>query len=97
MKPGNNMDDDGIRWAIGLAVTVVIFVISTTVATIRNFSAKIAKVHERIDKVKDGYVRRDDLDARLDPITQQLTELRQEVRSGNDRVVTALAELKSGK
>lgn len=97
MKPGNNMDDDEIRWATGLAVTVVIFVISTIVATVRNFSARIAKAHERLDKVKDDYVRRDDLDARLDPLVKQVDQLREDMNRNSEQLLTEIRSLKSGK
>lgn len=90
------MDDD-LKWLIGVALTLAVFVGTTLRVMFVNLSAKIAKSHERIDKVKDDYVRRDDLDARLAPISQQLTELRGDLRDHNDRVVTALAELKSNK
>lgn len=93
MKRGGGMDDD-LKWIIGAALTIAVFVGTTIRVMFVNLSAKIAKTHERIDDVKDNYVRRDDLDARLEPISQQLTEIRGDLRNHNDRVISALADLK---
>lgn len=80
------MDSD-LRWVIGIAISVCLFVATTLIATFRVVATKIARTHERIDDVKEKYVRRDDLDIRLAPINQQLTEMRAEMRDQNEKVL----------
>ena len=86
---------DDIQWAIGIGLSLFIALATTVRAMFVNLSAKLAKTHERIDDVKDKYVRRDDLDARLEPITRQLADINRELRALNDNVISAAAALKS--
>lgn len=96
------MDDQTTRWGVGLAVTVSIAAIGTIIQAFRNMSAKILALHKRIDAVKDDYVRRDDLDKHMaglekmfdlktDQLTEEITELRDDLREHNKRVIDALS------
>lgn len=82
------------EWAVGLLVTLGLAVIGA----FRNLAAKMsdgdAKLHKRIDDVKDNYVRRADLDDRLEPLNTQVRELRGELKDYNERVIDALADLR---
>lgn len=91
MKRGNGMDDD-LKWIIGVALTVAVFVGTTLRAMFVNLSAKVAKTHERIDDVKEKYVRRDDLDGHLTRIDRTVHEIREEMRENHRQVLAALSQ-----
>lgn len=90
MRKGDDMDDD-LRWAVGVAITIFVAFAGLVVAAFRNMSAKITKTHERIDDVKDKYVRRDDLDQHLKRIDTTVKELRTEIRENHRQVIAALS------
>ncbi len=48
------------------------------------FIGKVEDLHARIDRVKDGYFRRDDLSTHLHPIREAIIALRAEMRSISD-------------
>lgn len=91
MKWSDGMEAD-LKWVIGLGVSLCVFVATTLIATFRTLSAKIAKTHERIDDVKDKYVRRDDLDGHLTRIDRTVHEIREEMRDNHKQVIAALSK-----
>lgn len=70
---------------IGVAGTIVA-IVSAIVASHRSTSDKIQKgddaLHERINRVRDEYVRRVDLDGHMARIETNVKELREENREG---------------
>lgn len=81
------MTADDLRWIIGIAVTAVVAVGTMLAAAFRNLSghinAQVAVLHGRVNKVKDDYVRRDDLDKHLARIDGNVNELRREIRESH--------------
>lgn len=83
------MDGD-LKWVIGVAVSMVLSFGGVMTGAFRNMSAKLAKTHERIDDVKEKYVRRDDLDGHIARIELNLRELREETRRNHNEILKAL-------
>jgi len=90
VKRRGDMDGD-LKWVIGIAVSMVISFGGIMITTFRNMSTKIAKTHDRIDDVKDKYVRRDDLDGHLTRIDRTVHEIREEMRENHRQVLAALS------
>lgn len=93
------MTADDFRWIIGIAVTVVISVGGLLAAAFRSISSRIdtqmvslrahadtqvAELHGRVNKVKDDYVRRDDMDKHMTRIDGNVNELRREFRDSHE-------------
>lgn len=55
--------------------------------------AETAPLHERVNRVRDEYVRRDDLDAHLSRMEKQFDEVRAELRRNNETVEKRLTEM----
>lgn len=85
---GHKMGGD-LQWLIGIGVSLYTATIAVVIASFRAILGKIGRVHERIDQVKDDYVRREDLDTRLSPITESVRDLKDEVKDGLARVTAA--------
>lgn len=85
------MDSD-LKWAIGIAVTMIMAFGGIMVGTFRNVSMKIAGLHGRVDEVKEKYVRRDDLDGHINRIDTNLRELREETRQNHREMMQVLAQ-----
>lgn len=54
------------------------------------------ELHERVNRVREEYVRRDDLDGHLQRIDQRINELRADQRAHAEEQRTALKELAEG-
>ena len=93
MRKGDDVDGD-LKWVAGLAVSMVLSFAGVMITAFRNMSAKIAKTHERIDEVKDRYVRRDDLDGHLTRLDSTVHEIREEMRENHRQVLAALSTVK---
>lgn len=65
-----------MKWVVGVLLTLA----GLAAAAFWNILSRFGRVHDRIDKVKDDYVRRDDLDRALQHIDGGLNELRREMR-----------------
>lgn len=94
-----------LQWLIGTAVTLILFFGTTIIATFRSLTNAReegdSKLHERINRVRDEYVRRIDLDSHLHRLDEGVKELRDESREGTretnrrlDAVLAALAPAK---
>lgn len=99
---------DEIRWLIGICTTVAIFQTGTLIAAFRYLTIKIDDVkaeagkgddalHERVNRVRDEYVKRVDLDGHMSRMETNVKELREETREGTreinrrlDQVLTTL-------
>lgn len=88
---------------LGVAGTIIGIVIAI-IGLYRATADKIQKgddaLHERVNRVRDEYVRRVDLDSHLQRLDQNLKELREENREGtrsmNGRLDTLLAAVVAG-
>ena len=80
--------DDWLRWgaaiAIGLLSTLVGYLMRNQSDHVKNTSASVAKLHARIDEVKDKYVRRDDFQSFREETAKQL----QRIEDKTDRILT---------
>ena len=88
------MSDD-LKWLIGTAVVLILSFSGTIITAFSNLSTRIKKgddalaalqkqeddrLHERINRVRDEYVRRDDLDKDITMLERGLDQLRNEMR-----------------
>ncbi len=89
------MDGD-LKWIAGLAVTFFLAFTGAIIGTFRNLSNKISKntekMHEKIDDVKENYVRRDDLNGHLEHVDTRMKELRDEQRENHKQVIALLRD-----
>lgn len=99
---------DEIRWLIGISVSVLVFQTGALIAAFRSLTAKIDDaeasatkgddaLHERVNRVRDEYVKRVDLDGHMARMETNVKELRDETREGTreinrrlDQVLTTL-------
>lgn len=94
-----------LQWLIGIALTALLTIGGMLVAAFRALSAKIDEsnddlaktlkegddaLHERVNRVRDEYVKRVDLDSHLNRIDQTLREVRDEQREMNRSLILAL-------
>lgn len=83
------------RWLIGLIVSVFVSLGMTIIGSFRNLAGKISAgnrdIYDRIDDVKERYVRRDDLDGHVSRIETNIKDLRDEQRDQHKEVMTAIA------
>lgn len=104
---------DEIRWLVGLSVTVLVFQAGTLIAAFRSLTARVEtatatakegddQLHERINRVRDEYVKRVDLDGHMTRMETTVKELREETREGTkeinrrlDQVLTTLQPVRS--
>ena len=107
---------DDLRWLIGTAITLATFFGGALIAAFRSLSAsqKSAEdrlgaaikdgddqLHERVNRVRDEYVRRVDLDDHVRQLRDGMKEMRDETREGlketNKRLDQVLAVLAQDK
>ena len=96
-----------IQWAIGLFVALFSALITTLIASFRNLAGRIMAVdregakrsldmgkdlNEKIDAVKEKYVRRDDMDAHLRRIDQALSEVKTELDKNHQQLIKILTK-----
>jgi hypothetical protein len=71
------MGENFWMWLIGQGLAIGVAGVTIMLGIHRNLSNRIEtyrdEAHHRINDVKDKYVRRDDLDAHLSPIRQQMS------------------------
>lgn len=88
---------DDIKWIIGTAVTVSIAYTIALIGAFRNLSSRISHgdgdLHKRVDRVKDDYVRRDDLNSHLDRMDKNVEKLRDEIQRARDETNQRLDNL----
>lgn len=91
------------KWLIGIAASMIV---SFAVALIGSFKSLAASIkagddalHERINRTRDDYVRRVDLDGHVNQLRDGMKELRDETRESAretnkrlDQVLAALAQ-----
>ncbi|KAA9370912.1 hypothetical protein [Ochrobactrum quorumnocens] len=96
---------EDIKWLIGLAVSLGGTFTVALIATFRSLSASIKagddQLHERVNRVRDEYVRRVDLDDHVKQLRVGMKEMRDETREGlketNKRLDQVLAVLAQDK
>jgi len=81
-------------WLVSSAVAIAGFIL-TLIGLDRRTMSKIQdgdnKLHSRIDDVKDGYVRRDDLNSHVRHLEQTVDKMANEQRRTNERIDQILA------
>lgn len=91
------MDAD-LKWVIGISLTVFTFLTGAIITSFRNLANRISKsageLHGRVDKVKDDYVRRDDLDGHIQRIDRNLTDIKRDIRDQKMEVLEAIRSSK---
>lgn len=94
-----------LQWLVGISLTVVLTIGGMLIAAFRTLSGKIDKgntdmakalkdgddhLHERVNRIRDEYVRRVDLDGHLSRIDTTLREIREDQKEMNRAVLAAL-------
>ncbi len=91
---GDDFMDDQIRWLVGIVVSAGLALVAALIGSFRNLAARIStgsrELHRRIDRVKDDYVRRDDLDGHIQRLDGNLRDLREEMREYHKQILSAL-------
>ncbi|MBA8818999.1 hypothetical protein BRY73_20005 [Ochrobactrum sp. P6BS-III] len=98
------MSED-LKWLMGTAVTLIVFFSGALIAAFRSLSnsqkAGDDQLHDRVNRVRDEYVRRVDLDDHVKQLRDGMKEMRDETREGlketNKRLDQVLAVLASDK
>ncbi|MCY1370286.1 hypothetical protein D9M69_573730 [compost metagenome] len=96
---------DDIKWLIGLATGLGGTFTVALIATFRSLSSSIRdgdnQLHERVNRVRDEYVRRVDMDDHVKQFRDGIKEMRDETREGmketNKRLDQVLAVLAQDK
>ncbi|MEQ9245374.1 MAG: hypothetical protein RLO21_05235 [Nitratireductor sp.] len=97
---------DEVKWLIGLAVGLSTFAfgaISTALYRLNSvMKANDDKIHERINRVRDDYVRRDDLerhlqrmDKKLDKIDDRFEQMLKDQQEMNKAFLSAVQNLQT--
>ena len=80
---------DDIKWLIGTLISVVVLV-GGLLTRDRQMANQIRsgddRLHERINRTRDEYVRRDDLDGHIRRLESSLGEAREEIRHSNSDI-----------
>jgi len=92
---------DDLKWIIGISASMIVSFIIALIAAFRSLSEKInagdTQLHERVNRVKDDYVRRIDLDGHVNQLREGMKELKDETRDSaketNKRLDQVLAVL----
>lgn len=89
--------DETVKWLLGFVVTLVFAAAGYSRHVSHMIKTGDDALHERINRVRDEYVRRVDLDAHLADVKNQIRDLRQDIKEGqkdtNDRLDTLLASV----
>lgn len=94
---------DDLKWIIGISASMIVSFVIALVAAFRSLSEKINQgdnqLHERINRTRDEYVRRVDLDDHVKQLRDSVRELRDETREASrgtntrlDQVLAVLAQ-----
>ena len=95
------MSDEAMRWFIGIEITVAMAFASALLTLFYRLSDAIKKgdnvLHERVNDVRDQYVRRSDLDGHMTRIDGSMRDMRADMKEQHrdtqqrlDSVLTAL-------
>lgn len=91
------MDSEFWKWFIGLLVTAATAGAVTTRylqnqinATAKDMEKGDDRLHERINRVRDEFVRRDDLDGHITRVDRALTEVRESQTAIHDLLIETL-------
>jgi hypothetical protein len=92
---------EDIKWLIGISASMAVSFIIALIASFRSLAASIKagddQLHERINRVRDEYVRRVDLDGHVSQLREGMKELKDETREStretNKRLDQVLAVL----
>lgn len=95
-------DVDMLNWIIGTGLSVIA-IIGGIIARDRQLTRLISegddKLHDRINRVRDDYVRRVDLDGQIARLDKNVDELRDEIRQSRnetnqrlDAIIAAVAK-----
>lgn len=83
-----------LQWALGIVAAIVSTIVTAMIATFRNLAGRIStgnrEVHQRIDDIKEKYVRRDDLDGHIQRLDSNVRDLREEMRENHRQVLEVL-------
>lgn len=97
------MSVEDLRWAIGIAVSAWLGMAGIIVGAFRSLSGKMDRndrdvrisvkegndaLHERVNRVRDEYVRRADLDDRLKHLQETQTEMRADIKAIRDTLAS---------
>ena len=94
-------------WIISTMIGAIIAVIGTLITSFRNTSSKIGAVHDKIerryaevndklDRVKERYVRRDDLTKEMDHLERSIEAMKDDMKSNQALLLGAIQGLKRG-
>ncbi|MGU3576418.1 hypothetical protein ACLBWZ_12825 [Brucellaceae bacterium C25G] len=93
---------ENFKWLIGIAVTFGIALIGAFRSLSSSMKAGDDALHERINRTRDDYVRRVDLDGHVNQLREGMKELKDETRDSAkeankrlDQVLAVLAQDKS--
>jgi hypothetical protein len=97
-----NYSDEALRWLIGIEITVALTLVGALLAAFYRLADAIRKgddaLHERVNDVRDQYVRRSDLDGHMARIDGSMHDLRSDMkeqhRDTQRRLDSVLAALK---
>ncbi len=92
---------EDIKWLIGISASMAVSFIIALIASFRSLAASIKSgddaLHERINRTRDDYVRRVDLDGHVNQLRDGMKELKEETREStretNKRLDQVLAVL----
>ena len=96
------MDNHALMWIIGVGITIVVAFVTALLAGFYRLSGAIARgdsdLHQRVNDVRDEYVRRADLDghmARIDGAMRDMRfDMKEHHRDTQIRLDSVLAALK---
>ncbi|MBX8802654.1 hypothetical protein HBA92_18110 [Ochrobactrum sp. MR28] len=94
---------EDIKWLIGISASMAVSFIVALIASFRSLAASIKTgddaLHERINRTRDDYVRRVDLDGHINQLRDGMKELKEESRESAketnkrlDQVLSALSQ-----
>lgn len=98
-----------LQWLVGVSLTTVLAIASIAFTAFRAMSARLdravdklehamsegdANLHERINKVRDTYVRRDDLNQHLAGIDKKLDQITASQQEMTRTVIAALQSVR---
>lgn len=84
------MISEELKWVVGIFITVVLAMVTHTLAGFRSLrnkqSADVSALHKEISKVKDDKASKDDLKIMTDHIDQRITDLREDGHRRHDEL-----------
>jgi hypothetical protein len=82
------MTADDLRWMIGIALSAVLAIGGMLVAAYQKMTTRIDgktdALHERVNKIREDFVRRDDMDKHMIRFDGNVNELRREIRASHE-------------